>query len=94
MDQGIRRFQKRIFKGVLLTEANINFSTKMYKICDVYTVLDSVVKIGAVVIALIVVVDAAPVVVANVEGIVYYCSTFGIKDGLKMYRYLGISGLH
>jgi len=86
-------FKRGFFKGALLTEANINFSTKMYKICDVYTVLDAVAKTGAVVIALIVVVDAVPVVVANVEGIVYYCSTFGIKDGLKMYRYLGISGL-
>ena len=81
------------FKGTVLTEADINFSTDIYKVCDVFTVLNTVVKAGAVVIAVIVAVDAAPVVLAHIEGIAYYCGMFGVVKGLQMYTYLGIHNL-
>lgn len=81
------------FKGTVLTEADINFSTDIYKVCDVFTVLDTVVKAGAVVLAVIVAVEVAPVVLAHIEGIAYYCGTFGVAKGLQMYTYLGINNL-
>lgn len=81
------------FKGTVLTEADINFSTDIYKVCDVISVLNTVVKAGAVVIAIIVVTEAAPVVVANIQGIAYYCKAFGVVEGLNMFRCMGMQGV-
>lgn len=81
------------FRGTVLSEADINFSLDIYYVCDVYTVLDTVARVGAIVIAVIVIVDATPVVLANIQGIIYYCKTYGIFEGLKMYTYLGIQNL-
>ncbi len=81
------------FKGTVLSEADINFSTQMYYVCDVYTVLDTVAGAGALVVAVIVIVDATPVILANIQGIVHYCKTFGVVEGLKMYQYLGVGNL-
>lgn len=81
------------FKGTVLSEADINFSNKLYRVCDVYTVLNCLAVTGAVVIALVVTVDAAPVVAAHVKALVYYCKTFGIIKGLELYQYLGPQNL-
>jgi hypothetical protein len=81
------------FKGTVLSEADINFSTKIYYVSDVYSVLNSVAKVGAVVISIIIVAEATPVVLANIQGITYYVKIFGIAEGLKMYQYLGVSNL-
>jgi len=81
------------FRGAVLSEADINFSLDIYYVCDVYTVLDTVARVGALVIAVIIIVEATPVVLANIQGIIYYCKTYGIFEGLKMYTYLGIQNL-
>lgn len=81
------------FKGKVLSEADLNFSIKLYFVCDVYTVLDSLVKIGALVIVVIVAIKAAPIVLANIQAIIYFVKTYGVSEGLKMYGYLGISNL-
>lgn len=81
------------FRGTVLSEADINFSLDIYYVCDVYTVLDTVARVGALVIAVIIIVEATPVVLANIQGIIYYCKTYGIFEGLKMYTYLGIQNL-
>lgn len=54
-----------------------------------YTVLNCLATAGAVVIAVVVTVKAAPVVAAHVEAIAYYCKTFGILKGMEIYRYQG-----
>jgi hypothetical protein len=81
------------FKGKVLSEADINFSLEIYYVVDVYTVLNSIVYAGAVVIIVIVALKATPVVLANIQGIIYYVKTFGVVEGLKMYQYLGIGNL-
>ena len=81
------------FKGKILSESEINFSLKMYRVCDVYDVLNWVAKAGAVVIAVVVGVNMVPTVAANIEGLIYYVKTFGIVQGLKMYTYLGIENV-
>ncbi len=81
------------FKGAVLSEADINFSLNLYYVVDVYTVLNSIAKAGAIVIVIIVATEATPIVLANIQGITYYVKTFGVVEGLKMYQYLGISNL-
>ena len=81
------------FSGVVLSEANINFSTEIYYVCDVYTVLDSLIVIGAMIIAVILVVNATPVVLAHIEAIKYYVETYGVRQGLNMYSYFGLNSL-
>ncbi len=81
------------FKGTVLSEADINFSWKIYTVCDVYSVLTSVAQIGALVIAIVLIAEATPVVLANIQGLVYYVKTFGVVQGIQMYRYLGVQNL-
>lgn len=70
---------------------------KSYTICDIYTTLTAAVKAGAVIIALIVTAYVtayvAPVVAANLEALDYYVSTYGVKQGLNMYCYLGVKNV-
>ncbi len=80
-------------KGTVLSEADINFSLKLYYETDVYTVLNTVAKVGALVIAVIVAIEATPTILANIQGLIYYVKTFGVYQGLKMYEYLGVSNL-
>ena len=40
-----------------------------------------------------VVAEVTPVVLANIQGLAYYVKTFGIVQGIQMYRYLGIQNL-
>lgn len=81
------------FKGTVLSEADINLSCEIYYVCDVYTVLTSVAQVGALVIAIVVAAEVTPVVLANIQGLAYYVKTFGIVQGIQMYRYLGIQNL-
>lgn len=81
------------FKGKVLSEADINFSLKVYSVCDIYSVLNTIAGVGAVVISVIVIAKATPIVLANLEGIAYYVKTFGVVQGLNMYKYLGIKNL-
>ncbi len=81
------------FKGAVLSEADINLSWKIYNVCDVYSVLTSVAKIGALVIAVVIVVEVTPIILANIQGLAYYVKTFGVVQGIQMYRYLGIQAL-
>jgi len=79
--------------GTVLSEADINFSTKIYYTFDMYNVLNVIAKAGALVIAAFVVYKAAPVVLAHIQAINYYVKTFGVTQGLKMYTYLGTGNL-
>ena len=81
------------FKGAVLSEADINFSYEIYYVTDVYSVLNTIAKAGAIVIAVILVVKATPVVVANIQGLTYYVKNFGVVQGTKMYSYLGTKSL-
>lgn len=81
------------FEGTVLSEADINFSLKLYKTFDMYSILNFLAKVGVIVISLVVVVNATPVVLANLQGLIYYVKTFGVFQGLKMYEYLGVSNL-
>lgn len=85
--------QGGFFKGTVLSEADINFSLEMDMSYDIYTTLDGLVKTGAVVIAVILVTEATPVVLANIQGLIYYIKIFGVAEGLKMYQYLGVDNL-
>lgn len=81
------------FKGVVLSEADINFSCKIYNVTDVYSVLSFVAEVGAMIIVIVLVAEATPVVLANIQAVVYYVKTFGVIQGINMYRYLGIWNL-
>ncbi len=81
------------FKGTILSEADINFSWKIYSVVDIYTMLTTVAQCGAVVLAVILVVKATPVVLANVQLLIYDVKTYGVIQGFKMYKYLGFQNL-
>lgn len=81
------------FKGKVLTEADINFSNAVYRVCDVYTVINHIVAAGALVIAAVTVAGftavSAEVVTANIEAITFYCRLYGVKEGLGMFCCMG-----
>lgn len=81
------------FQGKVLSEADINLSLKVYFICDVYTVLDSLVIIGAIVIVTIVATKATPIIIGNIVALTYYMKNFGILNGLNLWYACGASGL-
>ena len=73
------------FKGALFSEADINFSIRIFYAYDVYDVLSTLIVIGAIIIAMIVAYYCAPVVAAHLEAILYYVETFGVIKGLDLY---------
>lgn len=79
------------WKGKVLSEADINFSTKISNVVDAYIVLEVLEKLSAVIIILIVGAEATPVVVGNIEAVIFYTKTFGVYQGFKMYSCLGAS---
>ncbi|MDD4295468.1 MAG: cellulose binding domain-containing protein [Ruminiclostridium sp.] len=81
------------FKGSVLSEADINFSLRLYYVCDVYTVLDTIITVGALVIAIIIIVKVTPVILVNIKALMYYCKTYGVYEGFKMFSYLGVEGV-
>ncbi|SET66259.1 cellulose binding domain-containing protein, partial [[Clostridium] polysaccharolyticum] len=88
-----KKKQGSFLKGTVLSEADMNFSGKLYRVCDIYTVLNSIAAAGAVIIAIVATVKATPVVLANLKGIAYYCEAYGIKEGLDMYSCMGLRGV-
>ena len=85
--------KKGFFAGAVLSEADINFSTELFYINDISTVLNSLIQIGAVVITVIVGAKMTPVVLTNLQALSYYVKTFGVLQGFEMYCYLGVQNL-
>lgn len=81
------------FKGMVISEADINFSNRLYSEVDIYMCLDDLIKVGALVITFIIAVEAATVVFTNLQSIVLYVKEFGVLQGLQMYKYLGLYNL-
>ncbi len=81
------------FKGVVLSEADINYSWKVYSEYDVYHTLSVLIAVGALVIAEVLVVKATPVVLAKLQLLIYDVRTYGVIQGFKMYKYLGFQNL-
>ena len=81
------------FKGTVLSEADISYSWKLYTVCDVYSVLTTLSKIGALVMVVLLVVEVTPVVVANVSALTNYIKLYGVTEGIKVYLKIGVSGL-
>ena len=81
------------FSGAVLSEADINFTCAIYSYIDVYITMTTLVQVGAIVIAMVVVYKVAPVVLTNLQALSYYVKTFGLKQGFEMYRYLGVQNL-
>ena len=71
----------------------MNFSTDIYVKFDYTDVVEGLIITGALFIVAIVATEATPVVLANIEAIVYFVETYGIRQGLTMYSYLGIYNL-
>ena len=88
---------KNSFFGKVLSEADLNFSNKSERFMDLYDnmelLFDALKICGAVVMIQIMAEIAVPYVAANVKAVVYYCQIFGIREGLKMYTYLGTEKL-
>ena len=81
------------FKGVVTTEADVNFTSGIDYELDIYMMIDLAVKIGVLIIAVIVVVEVTTVVAANLHALTYYVKNFGIKQGFEMYKYLGVANV-
>lgn len=81
------------FKGIVISEYDLNFSTDIYVKFDFTNVVEGLIITGALVIVVIVAIKATPLVLANIQTIKYYVETYGIRQGLKMYAYLGTSNL-
>jgi len=81
------------FNGKILSEADINFSLKMFYVIDVYDVLTVLASCGAAVIAAFMVVEVSTAVIANASMLTYYIQNYGVKNGLSCFYYLGNSGM-
>ena len=60
--------RKGVSLGAVLSEADIN-SLNLYYVVDVYTVLNSIAKAGAIVIVIIVATEATPIVLLIFKGL-------------------------
>ena len=80
------------FKGAVLSEADINFSWKIYTVCDIYKVLTVLVQIGVIVVAVIVVTEVTAVVAINLEALLIYISKYGVVVGFQLFMSLGPEG--
>ena len=85
--------EKGFFKSIVISEADLNFSSKIEYENDIYEAIDGTIVLGAVIISAVLIAKATPIIVANIEGLVYYIQNFGIYKGLEMYTNLGISNL-
>ena len=85
--------EKGFFKGTVYSEADLNLSLKIYKKIDFRDILDAALKVGAVVFTFMIAAEVLPIVVANTQALVYYVKTFGVVQGIQMYKYLGIENL-
>ena len=84
--------ESKFWSGKVVSNADINFTTSIYYKYDMYDIFEGIIEAGAVVLSVIIIVEATPVVMANLQALVFYCCTFGISEGMKMYIYLGVSG--
>lgn len=85
--------EKGFFKGTVYSEADLNLSLKIYQKIDFRDILDATLKVGAVVFTFMIAAEVLPIVVANTQALVYYVKTFGVVQGIQMYKYLGIENL-
>ena len=81
------------FRGKVFSEADINFSTRLFYSYDVYDVLSSLIILGALVIASIVATKCAPIVAYHIDTLLQYIHEYGVKDGLNMYLVRGPQGM-
>ena len=79
------------FKGVVTSEADVNFTSGIEYKLDVYMMLDLAVKVGILIISVIVVIEVTTVVATNLSALAYYVKNFGVKQGFEMYKYLGVA---
>lgn len=79
------------FKGVVTSEADVNFTSGIDYELDIYMMLNLVAKIGIVVIAVIVVFEVTTVVATNLSALAHYVKSFGVKQGFEMFKYLGVA---
>ena len=58
-----------------------------------YVLFDFTVKLGVVIIAIVVIIEVTPTVLANMEALAFYVKNFGVRQGFEMYKYLGVANL-
>lgn len=78
--------------GKVFSESDLNFTLKPYTKFDFLDYVPVLVAAGVLIIAVIVIYEVTPIVIANIQMLNYYCSTFGIKDGIGMWYNFGAAG--
>ena len=58
-----------------------------------YVLFDFTVKLGVVIIAIVVIIEVTPTVLANMEALAFYVKNFGVRQGFEMYKYIGVANL-
>lgn len=81
------------FKGIVFSEADLNFSMKIYNFCDVYMVAGLLAEAAVVGLVIVFTLETSVVATANVLALKYYVQTFGVQQGIQMYKYLGVESL-
>lgn len=77
------------WKGAVITEADANYSTGANCVFDIYMFIDYAIVVGEILIISLIVMDFAPIVVANMKALAFYIKTFGVKEGIKTFLVLG-----
>ncbi len=87
--------ESSFWRGSVITEADLNFSTGIYSFFNTFDIDEVMEVIGIVTIVLIsvAILEAVPVVISNMQALVYYIRNFGIVQGCGMYMTLGAEGL-
>jgi len=81
------------WKGKVISEYDLNFSTSVYMLMDVADVTEFLVVTGAVCIMAIVACEAIPIVMANITALSYYMQNYGILNGITYWNICGASAL-
>lgn len=77
------------FKGEVLSEAEMNFSLKLYRVCDIYTLAETALDMAMLIITLIFVIEATEIVLVNVVSLKAYIELYGIRGGIDTYMAIG-----
>ena len=84
------------FSGKVLSEADMNFLHALSSYIDFSRVMSTLYLEGALIITMLFAagaIEAAPYILANFQALTHYVKTFGVRQGLDRYRYLGVQNL-
>ena len=88
----VKSYKDGPWYGKVFSESDFNFSLEQYCRIDVLDVIPALVKVGALIIVSVIVINVTPAIIESLALLKAYCDNFGIKDGFGMWYNFGAAG--